>query len=126
MDWIILRNAMGITLSITLVIGLLRRYRAGVLAQQMPAPMHAELLDLLVEYHPARLRVTVKVPALQQLNTSVLDADHRPLHSWDPANAHTGESVRHRALPELPDGTYFLELATATQRTVRQFRLQQV
>ncbi len=126
MDWIILRNAMGITLSITLVIGLLRRYRAGVLAQQMPAPMHAELLDLLVEYHPARLRVTVKVPAPQQLNTSVLDADHQPLHSWEPANAHTGETVLHRALPELPDGTYFLELATATQRTVRQFRLQQV
>ncbi len=125
MDWIILRNAMGITLSITLVVGLLRRYRAGVLAKQMPAPLHAELIDLQVEYHPARLRVTVKVPAPQTLNTALLDADHKSLHTWEPSNAHTCETVIYRELPSLSDGTYFLELSTATQRTVRQFRLQQ-
>lgn len=125
MDLIILRNALLITLSITLVLVLYRRFRLAVLARHMPAPMHAELVDLLVEYHPTRLRVTVKVPSQQLLSMCVLDADHRAVHEWVAERQGPGVVELVRDLPVLPDGLYHLELSTATQRTERMFRLQQ-
>lgn len=125
MDLLILRNALLITLSITLVLVLYRRFRLAVLARQMPAPMHAELVDLLVEYHPARLRVTVKVPTQQQLSMRLLDADHKGVHEWPAERQGPGEVVLLRDMPVLPDGIFYLELSTATQRTERMFRLQQ-
>jgi hypothetical protein len=125
MDLIILRNALLITLSITLVLVLYRRFRLAVLARHMPAPMHAELVDLLVEYHPVRLRVTVKVPAQQMLSICVLDADHKAVHAWAAERHGPGVVELVRDLPALPDGLYHLELSTATQRTERMFRLQQ-
>jgi hypothetical protein len=36
-----------------------------------------------------------------------------------------GNHALEQELPELSDGVYYLELTSATQRTVRQFRLQQ-
>lgn len=125
MDLITLRNALLITLSITLVMVLYRRFRLAVLARHMPAPMHAELVDLLVEYHPVRLRVTVKVPSQQLLTMRVLNAEHQGLHAWSGERHGPGEVVLTRDLPPLPDGLYHLELSTATQRTERMFRLQQ-
>jgi hypothetical protein len=125
MDIILLRNALLITLSITLVLVLYRRFRLAVLARHMPAPMHAELVELLVEYHPARLRVTVKVPSQQILSMRLLDADHQGVHEWPAERQWPGEVELMRDLPVLPDGLYHLELSTATQRTERMFRLQQ-
>jgi hypothetical protein len=47
------------------------------------------------------------------------------LHTWDEQHLASGAHTVERWLPVMTDGPYFLEMYTATQRTVRQFRLQQ-
>jgi len=125
MDLDILRNALLITLSITLVLALARRFRLSVLRKDMPAPLHAELIGLNVAYHPPRLHVEVKMPSIQALDTALLGSDHVERHRWPKATAGPGTLVLERSLEGFADGLYYLELRTSTQRTVRQFRLQQ-
>lgn len=67
----------------------------------------------------------MKVPGEQIIQTRLLDHAHEPLHTWVEEPVQRGEHTLERALPPLTDGVYFLEMATATQRTLRQFRLQQ-
>lgn len=124
-DLLTLRTALLITLSILLVAVLWRRFKRRVVANDMPAPMHAELVGLDVAYHPARLLVVLQVPSDQQIGTSVLDGAHAKTHEWDARPLKKGKHTLEQPLPTLPDGLYFLEMTTATQRTVRQFRLQQ-
>ncbi len=109
-----------------LVVGLLlRRFKRNVLARDLPAPLHAELIGLQVAYHPARLRVDVLIPLDQELHTHLVDRMHEPLHAW-PAKAFApGEHTFELSLPTLEDGEHFFQLSTSTQRTVRVFRLQQ-
>lgn len=124
-DLLNVRTALLITLSVLVVAMLWRRFRQYVLAKDMPAPLHAELLELQLAYHPVRLRVALKVPGEQVIHTRLLDQAHTPVHTWDEARLAQGEHDLERVLPPLADGIYFLEMATSTQRTVRQFRLRQ-
>lgn len=124
-DLLTLRTALLITLSILLVVVIWRRFKQRVVANDMPAPMHAELLGLDVAYHPARLLVLLHVPSDQRIGTRVLDRSHVETYSWDMRSLKKGTHTLEQMLPTLPDGTYFLEMTTSTQRTVRQFRLQQ-
>ena len=124
MDLVTLRTALLITLSILLVVIVYRRFRHRVMLRDLPVVSHAELIALHVAYHPARLHVLIKVPTKQELRMHVLSVEHEQVHTW-PSNAQgPGEVQVELELPEIPDGTYNLEMATATQRTVRQFRLQ--
>ncbi len=116
-----IRSILLITLSILLVAVLYRRFRLHVVAQHMPVRRHAELTGLLVAYHPARLRVEVKVPAEQAVRMVMLDADHRELHAWPAIELAAGGHTVELELPTDRTGTHFLELRTDTQRTVRQF-----
>ncbi|MBL7951008.1 MAG: hypothetical protein JNM62_04755 [Flavobacteriales bacterium] len=124
-DILNVRTALLITLSVLVVVILWRRFRQRVLAEDMPAPPHAELLGIQLAYHPARLLVELKLPSDQVIRTRLLDSSHEPFHTWSEEPVSTGTRTLERTLPTLADGTYFLEMATATQRTVRQFRLQQ-
>jgi len=124
-DLLTLRTALLITLSILLVALLWRRFKRNVVANDMPAPLHAELLALDVAYHPSRLIVVLQMPSEQTIGTSLLNSQHTLVDSWDERTFKQGRQVFEQPLPDLVDGAYFLELSTATQRTVRQFRLQQ-
>lgn len=124
MDLVTLRTALLISLSVVLILVVYQRFRRRVMATELPAPMHAELLVLEVAYHPPRLLAEVRLPGDQVLLTRLHDAEHRPLHAWPDEPASGGDLRLERALPELAPGTYHFELATATQRTVRRFRLQ--
>lgn len=124
MDLVTIRTALLITLSVLLVLVVLRRFRRGVLAHDLPAPSHAELLALEVAYHPARLLAEIHLPNAQVLTTALSDQHHAALHQWPDEAASAGKRRIERTLPELPEGTYHFELSTATQRTVRRFRLQ--
>ena len=124
-DLLHVRTALLITLSILLVAVLWKRLRLHVLHRDMPAPLHAEVLRIELAYHPARLLVRLKIPSDQVVCTRLLDQAHAPLHRWADEKLPTGDHDLLRPLPALTDGVYFLEMATSTQRTVRQFRLQQ-
>ncbi len=125
MDLENIRTALIITLSILAIVVALRKFKRSVLAKDMPAPLHAELVDLELAYHPARLCVTVKVPDTQLIHFALLDGTHAGLHQWSDERFALGLHTVELRTPTLPDGNYFLEMRTATQRTVRQFRLQQ-
>jgi len=124
-DLLNVRTALIVSLSVLVLLILWRRLRQHILAKDMPAPLHAELLALDLAYHPARLLVRLKVPGEQLISTRLLDHAHAPMHAWEDVHLAVGDHELERALPSLADGTYFLEMATSTQRTVRQFRLQQ-
>lgn len=124
-DLLNVRTALIISLSAMVLLILWRRLRQYILSKDMPAPLHAELLGLQLAYHPARLRVELKVPGDQRIRTRLLDQAHAPVHGWEDVFLPCGEHVVERTLPTLTDGVYFLEMATETQRTLRQFRLQQ-
>lgn len=119
-----IRIALLITLSVLLVLVLFQRFRRKVIANDLPAPSHAELIALRVAYHPARLLVTVHVPQPQRLATALVHADGLPLHPWPDESLRAGTHHLELRLPELEQGNYHFELRTATQRTVRRFRLQ--
>jgi len=119
------RLTLLISLLLLLVAVLWRRFKRKVIAEDLPAPQHAELTDLQVAYHPARLRVEVTMPSRQELLPGLVDREHRSLHDWSKLTLSEGTHVIELALPELSDGEHFFQLATSTQRTVRVFRLQQ-
>lgn len=120
-----LRITLLVSLSLLLVAVLYRRFRRQVLARDLPAPLHAELAGLQVGYHPPRLRVEVSMPSRQELFPRIVDRDHAPLHAWTSLTLAAGDHAFELALPPMADGEHYFELATATQRTVRVFRLQQ-
>lgn len=123
MDITNIRSALLISLSIFLVVILWRRFRQRVVARDLPALSHLELLQLQVAYHPARLSVEVSVPSPQTLQSHLLDAQHRLMHSFHAEELRRGKHWVSYELPSMADGTYHLQLDTGTQRTVRQFRL---
>lgn len=120
-----LRLALLISLILLLVAILWRRFKRKVIAEDLPAPQHAELTDLQVAYHPPRLRVEVTMPSRQELQPSLVDRDHDALHHWSKLTLANGSHVFELDLPGLPDGEHYFQLASSTQRTVRVFRLQQ-
>ena len=124
MELLTLRTALLITLSLLLLVVLFQRFRRKVRDEGLPSPLHAELRTLEVAYHPARLLVLVHLPKGQELRTTLTDEHHRSLHTWPEQSAAAGDLHLERALPALKEGVYHFELSTATQRTVRRFRLQ--
>ena len=62
------RLTLLLSLTILVVALLWRRFKRNVMARDLPAPLHAELLGLQVAYHPARLHVEVLVPLDQELH----------------------------------------------------------
>ena len=110
-DLLNIRTALIVSLSVLALLILWRRLRQPT-ALDPPPP-------------PARLRVEKKAPAQPVAAARLLDHAHEPLHTWVEEPVQRGEHTLERALPPLTDGVYFLEMATATQRTLRQFRLQQ-
>lgn len=125
MDLTTLRSALLITLSILVLFLLFKRFRRSVLQKDVPAINHAELLSLDVQYHPSSLRVVMKMPKGELLHMALLDQGHTPLHTYAGERLPEGVHQMVRELPALIDGSYFFEIRTATQRTVRGFRLQQ-
>jgi hypothetical protein len=124
-DMYAFRIALLVTLLVLLAVILFRRYRAWVLRQEQPAIRHAELTRLEVSYHPTRLHIRLAVPARQEVHIGLLAADHAPLRQWPAMEVNTGAHDVEQLLENLPDGIYHVEVSTTTQRTVRQFRLQQ-
>lgn len=125
MDLHTLRTTLLITLSILLVVVALRRFKRRVLAKDLPVNSHAELLRLEVAYHPARLRVQLRVPLSEIVHTGLLGADDHHAHTWTEEPVEAGTHTIERLLPPLTDGLHHFEMRTTTQRTVREFRLQQ-
>ena len=124
MDLITLRTALLITLSILLLIVMWQRFRRSVMAKDLPAPQHAELIKLEVAYHPVRLIAEVHLPSPQRITTSLADERHRRIASWAEETLGAGMHRIERSLPELAEGIFYFEVATATQRTLRRFRHQ--
>lgn len=122
-DIIALRTALIITLSILLVYLLARRLKQRTLRDDLPAIGHAELLSLEVVYHPSRLSLLLELPDGQLIHTTLLDERHQVKFSWPEGRLEKGVHAIERPLPPLANGTYYLEVSTGTQRTVRQFRL---
>lgn len=125
MDLITLRNVLLISLSLLVLILLYQRFRRRAVIEGLPAVQHAELLELEVAYHPARLRVRIAISMKETLRTVLLDQDYEQLHTWADESCEPGTQELERLLPALADGLYHLEMGTTTQRTIRQFRLQQ-
>jgi hypothetical protein len=123
-DIVTLRTALIITLSILVVVMIARRVRRRVFEASIPAISHAELLSLDVLYHPSRLQLVLKLPESQLIRTALLDQEHKEFHEWPEGRMEQGVHRFERVLPPLADGQYYLVVATRTQRTVRQFRLQ--
>lgn len=123
MDLLTLRTTLIITLSIVLLVLLWRKLRERWTAKDVPVVRHAEVTAVEVLYHPERVRLAVVVPTSQVLRIAVLDASHRPCHSWPEHVSEPGSHTMELALPVLPDGQYHVEVATSTQRTERSFRL---
>lgn len=120
-----IRNALIITLSLVLLVLLFRRFKRYVKERDVPQVLHAELLQLHVAYHPARLLLELRAPEPVELHFALLNEAHTTIHHWHTSTAPTGVSTLELQLPAVADGTYFVEMRTHTQRTVRQFRLLQ-
>lgn len=118
-----LRTVLLITLSILVVGMLFVRFRQRTLAKDLPVLQHAELLELQVAYHPARIRVVVNMPSGQTLHSALLDTRHQLLHQWPEKVLQAGKHELEHVLEDHPDGDYCFELSTSTQRTLRNFRL---
>ncbi len=120
-----LRLTLLITLSILFVVLLYRRFKGRVMARELPAPQHAQLIALEVMYHPARLRVELSVPSEQDIFPVMLTTAHAPLHTWPTEQFAKGQHVMELPLNGHGDGEYFFELGTSSQRTVRKFNVRQ-
>ncbi len=118
-----LRTALIITLSVFVVYLLARRLKDRVRQNDLPAILHAELISLEVSYHPSRLNFVLELPDRQVIHLSLLDEMHQKKYSWPEGQFEKGVHALERPLPPLVNGIYYLEVSTATQRTVRQFRL---
>lgn len=120
-----LRLALLISLSILLIVVLYKRFKQYVMQRDLPAPLHAELVRVEVMYHPTRLRVEVTVPNDQEVRPAMLSETHEHLHGWPACVLPKGPGVLELPVNGRPDGTYFFELATQSQRTERRFTLRQ-
>ncbi len=124
MKWVDhLRIALLLSLSLLFLAMVWRRFKRKSMEAERPVPLHAELLAIQVEYHPERLRVEVSLPADEELRPAMLDLQHRTLKQWASGTKERGRHVLELPLDPAPDGEYYFELATSSQRTVRKFRL---
>jgi hypothetical protein len=123
-DTEILRNVLIVTLSFLVLVMYFKRKRRQIMQEDLPAPSHAELISLEVAYHPARLHMVVSLPHGSSIGTALLDEQHQLKYAWPEERFEKGLNALERTLPPVADGIYYVEVSTAAQRTVRQFRLQ--
>ena len=121
-----LRIALLISLSLLFLVMVFRRFKRRVMRDERPVASHAELLALQVEYHPERLRVEVLLPGPEELRPAMLDMGHGPYKNWPAQSKKEGKHVLELPIGAAPDGEYYFELATSSQRTVRKFRLKRI
>ncbi|MBL7962412.1 MAG: hypothetical protein JNM31_01085 [Flavobacteriales bacterium] len=125
-DPIFVRNMLLVSLSLIFLYMLYSRYRQQVRLRDVPVARHAELITLEVAYHPARLRVHVRVRAPEEtVRLRLLGEGHAAVREWPQVPVGSGDHWLELPLDQHKDGTYRLEMSTSTQRTERSFRLQQ-
>jgi len=118
-----LRPALLISLTVLFAAMLYRRFKRKTMAEERPVASHAELLALHVEYHPERLRAEFLLPGPEEVRPAMLDLGHRRFRDWPAQSREEGTHVLELPIGPAPDGEYYFELATSSQRTVRKFRL---
>ncbi len=124
MPWIDhLRTALLISLTLLFAAMVFRRFKRKAMMEERPVASHAELLALHVEYHPVRIRVEVMLPGPEEVRSAMLDIGHQPYKDWPAQSKGEGRHVLELPIGAAPDGEYYFELATTSQRTVRKFRL---
>ncbi|HMN06212.1 MAG TPA: hypothetical protein PKD45_10830 [Flavobacteriales bacterium] len=119
------RTALLITLSILVVVILVRRFKQYIRLHHLPVPQHVKVLDVQVLYHPARVRVAMDLPEVAQVHPAMLNAHHAPLKQWTSVQMEKGNHVLELQLDHGLEGVFYLEIATDTQRTVRRFTVRQ-
>jgi hypothetical protein len=118
-----LRTALLISLSLLFMAMIFRRFKRKAMNEERPVASHAELLALHVEYHPERIRIEVLLPGPEEVRPAMLDKGQQPFHIWPAISKEEGRHVLELPIGPAPDGEYYFELATSSQRTVRKFRL---
>jgi hypothetical protein len=126
MKWVdTLRTSLLLSLSLLVLFLLARRFKQMVMAKDLPAPLHAELLALQVLYHPVRLRMEVRLPHAETITPAQLNEAHARVHAWDAVPLEAGDHVLELPVDHATDGIHFFEMSTSSQRTVRKFELKQ-
>lgn len=116
-----IRITLIVTLSILVVVMLVRRFLHYVKRYHTPVPQQMELLAIEVAYHPLTLRVQVSVPLDEELFLAMLSELHAPHSSWPSVRLTKGDHILELPMNDDVDGIYFLELTSPTQRTERRF-----
>lgn len=121
-----LRLTLLISLSLLFTVMVWRRFKRRVVRDERPVALHAELLALQVEYHPERIRIEVSLPGPEELRLSMLDLRNDRVQQWPALSKAAGAHLLELPVNGAPDGEYYFELATSSQRTVRKFRLKRI
>jgi len=116
-----LRTTLIITLSILVVVILVRRYKRHIHLHHMPVPQQVKLVAVEVMYHPPMLRVQVSMPQPEEVFPAMLSEAHAPLLKWPAVVVEKGVQVLELPLQADAEGCFFFEIATSTQRTERRF-----
>lgn len=116
-----IRTALLITLSILVVVIVVRRFRQYVRIHLHPVPQQVHLRAVEVMYHPLRLRIALHLPAAEAVSPALLGQDHSLLRTWPAKHLQAGDHALELPMEEVPEGHYSIELATGTQRTERRF-----
>jgi len=119
------RLTLLITLSILVVVILVRRLKQHIRIHHMPVPQHVELQHVEVMCHPVLLRVQMNMPRAEEVFPAMLTQAHAPVRSWPAVRMEKGEQVLELPLEAGTEGIFFFEIATATQRTERRFIVRQ-
>lgn len=119
------RLTLLITLSILVVVIVVRRVKQYIRTHHMPVQQHVELQAVEVMYHPVQLRVQMNMPHAEEVFPAMLTHTHAPVRSWPAVRMEQGEQVLELPLEAGTEGTFFFEIATATQRTERRFIVRQ-
>ncbi|MBZ0206029.1 MAG: hypothetical protein K8H89_06865 [Flavobacteriales bacterium] len=119
------RTTLIITLSILVVVILVRRFKRYIHLHHMPVPQQVKLEEVEVMYHPPLLRVQVSMPQPEEVFPAMLSEAHAPLLAWPAVVMEKGVQVLELPLPAEAEGCYFFEIATSTQRTERRFMVRQ-
>src|SRR5690606_19157260 len=119
------RLTLLITLSILLLVSLVRPLKQHIRIHHMPVPQHVELQHVEVMCHPVLLRVQMNMPRAEEVFPAMLTQAHAPVRSWPAVRMEKGEQVLELPLEAGTEGTFFFEIATATQRTERRFIVRQ-
>jgi hypothetical protein len=123
LELVVLRTVLLISLSITLIYMLYRRFRYNTLQKDVPVVQHAELTGLDVAYHPCRLHLGLRVPRAQELWADLLDDQWQRVHSWPSRVIEAGKQQWELPLDDRDAGTYYLRLWSVGQSTERKFTL---